>query len=179
MTTITIPRDEYTQRADDEGRDFYALRTVRYAADQWQAADRTMRAWTDHASDDAPTLVFTAAHPDGPSIDIVSPDEEMGDLYPAELLPFTIEPARAVAGEWVNTDAGAPNPRRIIEVRDDGAWRIEVDGRPGLVPLRDQALWVVVPAPTVTYTVTVRADHTAADVRDMLSNLGGNVTVTP
>lgn len=179
MTTITIPRTEYVQRADDEGRDFHPLRTMRAAAIEWAAQDGN--GYTEHGDEreEAPVLILVTNGASTPEVWTIREDPEMG-LYPADGLPFTIKPADDVTvGDWVAVKI--PSDRvghQVTAMRDDGTWVIDINGSRGVIPPRDQHTWVKVLAPTVTYTVTLSASHDQADVLDALSSvLPGRITV--
>lgn len=182
MTTIYLPRTDYVQRADDEGRDYHAARTVRAALDAWRTEAPLVRDWhsTNRDEPDEHPIAFAVADP-GRSVVVssVSPDEDMEGLYPAADLPFTIATYLAEPGDWVAVNVAGATPRRVIDIQPDGSVDIDIHGDRGRIRPGDTG-WHIVPAPTHTFTVTVTADHDGGAVLDALSAaLSGRVTVDP
>lgn len=182
MTTITIPRADYVQRADDEGRDFYTLRTIRAAAERWGAADGN--GWTEvgDEAEEAPVLIFAQNGTVNPDVRTCREDSEM-ELYPAVTLPFTIAAQRFDVGDWIapQTAPADRTPFRVVTVNERGTWlshHAPWNTEDGLLTSPDYDDWKVVPAPTATFTVTVPADYSTHDVSDAVKMLvKGNVTV--
>lgn len=248
QTTITLPRDLYSDRRDDEDRVFITGPTLEAAARLWVAQDRTRRNIGEVNLASPSSYVFTWQGEHCQVLTLVSPDEDMEGLYQADLLPFVVdvspfavgdvvkhwtlgartvirveprgtviidkptggeyeslsgsltlvrtaaEQARLLsrveapplweAGDYVTVKGGTGNlvyrltARRTQPPMGWDVVRVGAGGQ-GIVPDDRADEYVKVDAPTVTYTVTVRADHDADDVQDAIAGvLSGPVTVT-
>lgn len=192
MTTITIPRDDYVQRADDEGRDFYAARTITAAAVLWQEAEPSRRNWGfedgDQGSDSNSTIVFVESYDSiNPRMWFASPDEDMEGLYPADDLPFAIVASPFNIGDVIDpnerVEGGHVYTRTVEKIDSDGMVhaREHNSGELRYVGPNALSLWHVVlaepavatgtPAPR-TFVVTVPADY--ATTLQVIHNWAGD-----
>lgn len=185
MQTITMPRDLYFSRCDDEGNEYYGYLTVLNAAEAWaaEAEHRNFRSVNEDDPHKGP-VVF-AWHEDNRTAILVAEPNGPEDCYPSDVLPFNIDASPFAAGDWLSpatpTDTDMDCP--VLRVDQAGTWiahHAPWINDDGLILHDESDKWKIVPAPTVTYAVTVRADHSADDVRDAIMGvLSGNVTIGP
>lgn len=180
MQTIYIPRDLYTERHDDEGRQHFGYAAVHYAAEKWAASepDRSFRSTNVDDPGEGPVAFAWIGERDGLELTSAAPSADADGCYPDEDLPFSIAALPFAVGDYITRESGGGTVWGITAITDYGYDLVNVrTGGEGSLPF-DTSSYVLTNAPTVTYKVTVRADHTADDVRDMLGNLGGGVTVS-
>lgn len=177
-TTIYIPAADYVQRYDYEGRDYLALRTIRAAADRWVGTGRQCEVTPGDG-----TAVFAERTGDDVHLTTVTPDPDMEDLYPADALPFTIKALPAwTTGDYIAMSAHRSTQTWRVDERQRDGYKVtyiggDLDMQRGNIGDDLAHLYVKVPAPTVTYAVTIRADIMADSVFASLSALDAGVEV--
>jgi hypothetical protein len=179
-----MPRDLYFSRCDDEGNEYYGYLTVLNAAEAWaaEAEQRNFRSVNEDNPHEGP-VVF-AWHEDNRTAILVAEPNGPEDCYPSDALPFNIDASPFAVGDWAAPTGATPGsaPFRVVKVNERGVWvahHAPWTNDDGLILPEDCNTWEIVPAPTVTYAVTVPADYSAGDVLNMLKSFRGGVTVTP
>lgn len=185
MPTIYLDPADYVQRADDEGRDYHAGRTVRAALDVWRAVEPNSRDWHSTNADEpdnGPIAFATTDWGRSTVVGSVSPDEDIEGLYPAADLPFTIAAQPFPVGSRIRMRNASGQVWEVTGY-NESEMRVRYEGgdyhdATGSVPPKHFDMYQVVTE--VRYLVTVRGDHTATAVHDALaSHLLGTVTVAP
>lgn len=132
MDVITLPRDLYSDRHDDEDRVFVTGPTLEAAARLWIAQDPTHRNIGEVYLTSPSSYVFTwKTEHESQMLLTVTPDEDMEQLYPADELPFGIVASPFAIGDIVTFNGGGQR-RTVITVQPDGVIRAEPMDNPGV-----------------------------------------------
>ncbi len=166
MDTITLARDLYSDRRDNEDRVYLTFATMKAAALKWVAA-RPGRSWDTTAAE-----AFVFADTEAiPVITVVDPDKDMEDLYLADELPFSVVASPFAIGDVVALSGGVQR-RKVVEVKPDGVIRAEPMDTPGMILTHRASEFTLIrtaaeharldgtpePKPVRTFIVMVAAD---------------------